>query len=228
MKALIGSGIKDFCKQPAVIWKPSGKTDGKENAGSYVIEKNFCIEEYRGGGYLVLFFYPKDFTFVCPTEILEFEKMRPEFEKLGCKIIGVSTDTAETHYAWLHTPIEKGGISGVKYPLVADENKVLSINLGVLGGEYELNESDIVSATGPMIAYRATFILDKEGKIRHITINDFPIGRSVKETLRTLKAIQFVDKYGDKVCPAEWEEGKEAMEPTFEGVSKYLSKHVKI
>jgi len=216
MSAYIGKRIEDVVL-PAVVW------DDKTN--EYRIDKSFSIDKYRGDNYLVLFFYPKDFTFVCPTEILEFEKYRDEFEKLGCKIIGASTDTAEVHWAWLHTPVEKGGIQGVKYPLIADENKVLSINLDILGGDYEVSDERGVIATGPMIAYRATFILDREGKIRHVTINDFPVGRSVKETLRTLKAIQFVDKHGDLVCPAEWEEGKEALKPTFEGVAEYLSKH---
>lgn len=188
------------------------------------IVKDFKLADYIGNKYIVLFFYPKDFTFVCPTEILEFQKLLDEFHKRNCEVIGVSTDTAETHWAWLHTPVDKGGIQGVRYPLVADEAKTISYNYGVLGGDYDFDEEGRLISTGPMVAYRATFIIDRQGIIRSAYATDLAIGRSVKETLRLLKAVQYIEKHSGEVCPAEWDEDQETMKPTFEGVASYLSK----
>ena len=192
------------------------------------IVEDFSLSQFRGKKYVVLFFYPADFTFVCPTEILEFQKHLKEFEELDAQVIGVSTDTVYSHWAWLHTPKNKGGIQGVTYPLVGDASKEISMNYEVLAGEYEYEVDDdgreIVSFKGEPVAYRGTFIIDKDGIVRSQIVNDLPLGRSIKETLRVLKAWKFVEEHGE-VCPAEWDEGKEAMKPTFEGVSEYLSKH---
>ncbi len=212
--ALIGRTAPDF-SAPAVI------------NGSEIVE-GFTLSQFKGKKYVVLFFYPADFTFVCPTEILEFQKHLEEFKALDAEVIGVSTDSEFSHWAWLQTPKNKGGIQGVTYPLVADSSKEISMNYDVLAGEYEYDVDDegneVVNFKGAPVAYRGTFIIDKDGIIRHQTVNDLPLGRSVKETLRTLKAWQYFEKHGE-VCPAEWEEGKDAMKPTFEGVADYLSKH---
>ncbi len=211
---LIGKLAPDF-SAPAVV-----------NGGEIV--EGFTLSQFRGKKYVVLFFYPADFTFVCPTEILEFQKHLEEFKALDAEVIGVSTDSEFSHWAWLQTPKNKGGIQGVTYPLVADSSKEISMNYDVLAGEYEYDVDDdgneIVSFKGTPVAYRGTFIIDKDGIVRHQTVNDLPLGRSVKETLRTLKAWQYHEKHGE-VCPAEWDEGKEAMKPDFEGVAEYLSKH---
>jgi len=169
------------------------------------------LSSYRGK-YVVLFFYPLDFTFVCPTEIIAFDQCLPSFKKKNAEVIGVSVDSHFTHLAWKNTPREQGGIGPVKYPLVADLDKNISRAYGVL-----LNES---------IALRGLFIIDREGIVRHALVNDLPLGRNVDEALRLLDAIQFHEKNGE-VCPANWREGHEAMKPTAEGVAGYLAKHGK-
>jgi len=171
--------------------------------------ESFSLSSHRGK-YVVLFFYPLDFTFVCPSEIIAFDKKLDEFRKRNCEVIGVSVDSHFTHWAWKGTPVQKGGIGHVKYPLVADITKKIAADYGVL-----LEDG---------IALRGLFLIDKEGIVRHCVINDLPLGRSVDETLRMLTALQFSEKHGD-VCPANWKEGEEAMRPTAEGVAAYLSKH---
>ena len=162
---------------------------------------------------VLLFWYPKDFTFVCPTEIHAFQSKLDEFEKRGCKVIGASCDTAEVHFAWLTTPKENGGIEGVTFPLISDSNRQLSGTLDILNHE----EDDFVS-------YRATYLIDEEGVIFHESVNDMPIGRNVDEYLRLLDAKIHNEKHGE-VCPANWEEGKDAMSATKDGVANYLSKN---
>jgi peroxiredoxin (alkyl hydroperoxide reductase subunit C) len=167
------------------------------------------LSSYRGK-YVVLFFYPLDFTFVCPSEIIAFDAALAKFEQKNAQVIGVSVDSHFTHLAWKNTPRKEGGIGPIKYPLVADLDKSISRNYGVLldGG----------------IALRGLFLIDKEGKVRHLLVNDLPLGRSVEEALRVLDALQFHEKHGD-VCPANWHEGEEAMKPTAAGVASYLAKH---
>ena len=161
---------------------------------------------------MILFFYPLDFTFVCPSEIIAFDKALDRFKEKNCEIIGVSVDSHFTHLAWKNTPVNEGGIGSIKYPLVADLNKTISNQYGVL-----LPDG---------IALRGLFLIDKEGIVRHAVINDLPLGRNIEEALRMVDSLQFHEKHGD-VCPANWKEGEDAMTPTAEGVADYLAKHGK-
>lgn len=191
--------------------------------GDEIVE-GFSLEQFLGKQEVVFFFYPKDFTFVCPTEILAFQEKLAEFQKRNVAVVGCSTDTEETHLAWLSTPKNRGGIEGVTYPIVADTAKTIASNFGVLAGDYAYNEEGEMVFDGVPIALRGTFIIDKAGVVRHETINDFPLGRNIDETLRLIDALQYTEKHGE-VCPANWEEGKEAMQATREGVAAYLSSH---
>ncbi|MFC4873890.1 peroxiredoxin [Negadavirga shengliensis] len=208
--SLVGKKAPLF-NAPAVI-------DGEE------IVENFSLEQYIGNKDVIFFFYPKDFTFVCPTEILAFQEKLEEFEKRGVAVVGASCDTEESHLAWLSTAKEQGGIAGVTYPIVADPAKTIAHNFGILAGDWNYNEEGELTYEGLPVAYRATFLIDKEGKVRHETVNDLPLGRNIDEMLRLIDALRHVEKYGE-VCPANWEEGKEAMSATREGVASYLSKH---
>ena len=192
-----------------------------ENGG---IETTVNLADYIGKQEIVLFFYPKDFTFVCPTELYAFQDKLADFEERGVKVIGVSTDTAETHWAWLNTPKNKGGIEGVKYPLVADVSKTIAMNYGVLGGEYTYDEDGDYIFQGDPIAYRGTFFIDKEGIVRHEYINFFPLGRNIDDTLRVVDAWHHFQEVGE-VCPANWSKGDTGMTATHEGVADYLSKN---
>ena len=191
--------------------------------GNEIVEK-FTLADYIGKKEVMFFFYPKDFTFVCPTEILAFQEELAEFEKRGVQVVGCSTDTEETHLAWLMTPKNNGGIEGVKYPLVADTAKTISSNYGVLAGDWDYTEEGEMTFKGAAIAYRGTFLIDKEGTVRHETINDLPLGRNIDEMIRVVDAWQYVQEHGE-VCPANWQEGKDAMSATREGVADYLSTH---
>ena len=171
---------------------------------------------------ILLFWYPKDFTFVCPTEIHAFQEKLDEFEKRGVAVVGVSCDTEETHLAWLMTDKDKGGISGVTYPLVADSSKTIASNFGVLAGDWSYDEEGNLGFEGAPVAFRGTFYIDKDGIVRHETINDLPLGRNIDEMLRIVDAWQHVQAHGE-VCPANWEEGKTAMSATRDGVAEYLS-----
>jgi alkyl hydroperoxide reductase subunit AhpC len=161
------------------------------------------------GKYLVLFFYPLDFTFVCPTEILAFNDRVAEFRKLGCEVVGASVDSKFAHLAWINTPRSEGGIGGVTIPLLADLKKEVARDYGVL-----LPEG---------VALRGLFVIDPKGIVRHITVNDLPIGRSVDEALRVVQAVQFADQHGE-VCPANWTPGKETMKADPEGSKEYFRK----
>jgi peroxiredoxin (alkyl hydroperoxide reductase subunit C) len=167
------------------------------------------LSSYRGK-YVVLFFYPLDFTFVCPSEIIAFDKAISKFEEKNAQVIGVSVDSHFTHLAWKNTPRNQGGIGQVKYPLVADLSKKISKKYGVLFGKE--------------VALRGLFLIDKAGVVRHALVNDLPLGRNVDEALRVLDALRFTEEHGE-VCPANWREGEEAMKPTAEGVAKYLAAH---
>ncbi|WP_457573642.1 redoxin domain-containing protein [Desulfolithobacter sp.] len=179
--------------------------------GDNSFKEDFSLSDFRGK-YVILFFYPLDFTFVCPSEIIAFDKELDKFKDLNCEVIGVSVDSQFSHWAWKNTPVEQGGIGQIQYPLVADLDKSISRRYGVL--------------LDAGVALRGTFLIDKEGVVRHCVINDLPLGRSVSEALRVLKALQFHEEHGD-VCPANWKEGDEAMKPTAEGVAEYLAKHSK-
>jgi len=167
------------------------------------------LSSYRGK-YVILFFYPLDFTFVCPSEIIAFNDRLDEFHAKDTEIIGVSVDSHYTHLAWKKTPREEGGIGDIRYPLVADLNKNISRDYGVL-----IDES---------VALRGLFLIDRDGVIRHALVNDLGLGRSVDEAMRMLTALRFTEEHGE-VCPANWTEGDDAMVATPEGVAEYLSSH---
>lgn len=169
------------------------------------------LSSYRGK-YVVLFFYPLDFTFVCPSEIIAFDKAVKKFKERNAVVLGVSVDSQFTHWAWRQVPRNKGGIGEIGYPLIADLDKKIARDYDVL-----LNES---------VALRGLFLIDTHGVVRHQIVNDLPLGRSVDEALRILDALQYTEEHGE-VCPANWKAGEEAMKPTAEGVASYLSKHGK-
>ena len=200
---------------------PSFKATAVVNGEEF--EENFSLEQYLGKQHVLFYFYPRDFTFVCPTEILAFQDRIADFERKGVAVVGCSTDTHFSHFAWLNTPQDKGGIQGVTYPLVADASKTIAQNYDVLAGHYEYNEEGEVTFVGDPAAYRALFLIDKEGIVRHQVVNDMPLGRSIDEALRMVDALQYFEEKGE-VCPANWEEGKEAMKETRESVSTYLGK----
>ena len=171
------------------------------------IVDNVSLSTFRHKKYVVLFFYPFDFTFVCPTELHEFEARRKEFEALGAEVIGCSIDSPHSHLAWLNTPKAQGGIQGVQYTLLADINKTVA------------RAYDVLLPEG--MALRGTFIIDKEGVVQVQHINNLSIGRSVEEVVRSLKALQFTEEHGE-VCPANWQEGSKAMKATKEGVKAFF------
>ena len=202
---------------------PLFKATAVVNGGEF--EEDFSLEQYIGKKEVIFFFYPLDFTFVCPTEILAFQEKLAEFEKRNVAVVGCSVDSHFSHWAWLNTPKDKGGIEGVTYPLVADLSKTIAVNYGVLAGEWEFNEEgEMGFSSNDPVAYRATFLIDKEGVVRNQVVNDLPLGRSIDEALRIVDALQYHEKHGE-VCPANWEEGKDAMTATSEGVAEYLSSH---
>jgi peroxiredoxin (alkyl hydroperoxide reductase subunit C) len=164
------------------------------------------------GSWGIVFFYPLDFTFVCPTEILAFSAAVPEFDKLGAKVVGVSIDSQFSHFAWVNTPRERGGLGPINFPLVADINKTIARGYDCLDEEAG-------------VAYRGVFILDPSGVVQSAIINNLPVGRNVHEVLRTLKGFKYVTEHDGEVCPANWEEGGDTMNPTPDGVAKYLSQH---
>ncbi len=170
--------------------------------------EDITLSSYKGK-WIVLFFYPLDFTFVCPTELIAFSEAAAKFEEINTKLIAVSVDSAFTHLAWTKTPKKEGGIENLNYPLVSDLSKKISSDYGVL-----LDDAGI--------ALRGLFVIDDKFKVRHITINDLPVGRSVDEVLRTVKAFQFVEKNGE-VCPANWNTGEKTMKPDPEGSKEYFS-----
>jgi peroxiredoxin (alkyl hydroperoxide reductase subunit C) len=198
MSSLIGKKAPGF-KAPAVM--PDNN-----------IKPDFSLGDVKNK-YVVLFFYPLDFTFVCPTEILEFNRKLDRFKELGAEVVGVSVDSQFTHLAWKNTPVDQGGIGNVQYPLVADLTKQISKDYGVL-----LEDAGV--------AFRGTFLIDKEGTIKHAVVNDLGLGRNIDEALRMVEALRHHETHGE-VCPANWKDGDEAMKPTAEGVASYLSKHAK-
>lgn len=173
--------------------------------------KELKLSDYRGK-YVLLFFYPLDFTFVCPTEIIAFSDRAPEFEKLGVQIIGVSVDSQFSHLAWRNAPRDQGGLGNIQYPLVADLSKQISRDYDVL--------------TEETVALRGLFLIDQKGVVRHQVVNDLPLGRSVDEALRMVQALQYFEKHGE-VCPANWKEGARTIKPTVEDSRSFFSAEYK-
>ena len=172
-------------------------------------KENFKLSDFRGK-YVIMFFYPLDFTFVCPSEIIAFNKKLEEFKSRNVEIIGVSTDSHFSHWAWKNTTPENGGIGNIQYPLVADFTKTITQDYGLLleGG----------------MSLRGTFLIDKDGIVQHSTVNNLGLGRNIDEMIRLVDALQHLEEHGE-VCPANWSKGDDAMTPTAEGVAKYLSDH---
>lgn len=193
MAVLVGKPAPDFSSDAVV-------------GGAF--EEGFSLSQFKGSKYVVLFFYPLDFTFVCPTELHAFQDKLADFEKRGVQVVGVSVDSKFSHFAWVNTPKAKGGIEGVTYPLVADLNKTISADYDVL-------------VDGAGIAYRGLFLIDKEGVVRHQVVNDLPLGRNIDEALRMVDALDFFEKNGE-VCPANWKDGEKSMKPTNEGLEEYF------
>lgn len=200
----------------APVFKTNAVVNGNE------IVENFSLDQYIGKKYVLFFFYPADFTFVCPTELIAFQDQIAEFDARNVAVVGASTDSAFSHWKWLQTPQNEGGINGVKYPIVADQTLTISSNFDVLAGHLDYNEEGEESFVGAPQAYRGLFLIDKEGVVRHQVVNDMPLGRSVEEALRVVDALQFTEEYGE-VCPANWKKGKEGLKATQEGISDYLS-----
>ena len=188
--------------------------------GSEIID-NFSLDQFKGK-YVVFFFYPADFTFVCPTELLAFQDKVAEFASKNTVVVGVSTDSEFSHWKWLNTPTKQGGIEGVKYPLVADQSLQISKAYDVLAGEEVWDEDGNESFVGEPKAYRGLFLIDKTGIVQHQVVNNMPLGRSVEEVNRILDALQFTEEFGE-VCPANWKKGDKALKPTQEGISEFLS-----
>ncbi|WP_213318983.1 peroxiredoxin [Chlamydiifrater volucris] len=192
MRSLVGSQAPSFVARAVV--------DGEV--------ETISLESYRGRN-VVLFFYPKDFTFVCPTELHAFQDALSDFEKRDAIVLGCSVDDEETHKRWLDTPKKEGGVAGISYPLISDVSREISQKYGVLHPEENLS-------------FRGLFLIDKIGIIRHAVINDLPLGRSVEEELRVLDALLFFERNG-MVCPANWKQGSRAMVPNEEGLKEYFS-----
>ncbi|WP_417614899.1 peroxiredoxin [Oceanisphaera sp.] len=179
--------------------------------GNGEIVENFNLKEFTKGKAAVLFFYPLDFTFVCPSELIAFDDRFEEFQKRGVEVIGVSIDSQFSHNAWRNTSVENGGIGQVKYPLVADI-------------KHEICQAYDVEHPEAGVAFRGSFLIDNKGQVRHQVVNDLPLGRNIDEMLRMVDALQFHEKHGE-VCPAQWEAGKKGMEASTEGVAKYLTEN---
>lgn len=196
MTVLVGKPAPDFTA-PAVL-------------ASGAMVEDFNLKRHLDGRYGLVFFYPLDFTFVCPSEILAFHNRVPAFKDRKTEIVGVSVDSHYTHNAWRNTPVAKGGLGPIAFPLVADLTKQIARDYGVL-----VNES---------VALRGSFLIDRAGVVRHQVVNDLPLGRNVDEALRMVDALQFHEEHGE-VCPAGWNKGAEGMTASSEGVARYLAEH---
>lgn len=211
MAVLVGKKAPEFSAK-AVI-------NGKD------IVDGFSLKQYLGKKYVVLFFYPKDFTFVCPTELHAFQAKLKEFESRNTAVVAASTDTEESHWGWLQISAKQGGIQGVTYPIVADTNKTISAAFDVLAGSLSIDANGNWNANGELVAYRGLFLIDKNGVVRHQLVNDLPLGRNVDEALRMVDALQFNEENGE-VCPADWHKGKSGLNATHDGIATYLSEMV--
>lgn len=210
MAVLVGKKAPSF-KAQAVI-------NGEE------IVENFSLDQFIGKKYVILFFYPKDFTFVCPTELHAFQEKLEEFERRNVAVVACSTDTEQSHWGWLQLDKKQGGIKGITYPVVADTSKTISANYDVLNGEYFWDDNNQMQATSELIAYRGLFLIDMNGVVQHQLVNNLPIGRNIEEAIRVVDALQFFEHKGE-VCPANWSKGKEGLVDTHVGVATYLSKN---
>ena len=208
MSVLVGKKAPSFWTKAVV--------DGNE------IVDDFSLDQYLGKKYVVFFFYPADFTFVCPTELIAFQHKMAEFDERDTVLVAASTDSAFSHWKWLQTPQNDGGIKGVTYPLVADHNKTISMAYDVLAGNYTPDQNNNLAFTGSSEAYRGLFLIDMHGTVRHQVVNDMPLGRSVDEILRVIDALQFTEEFGE-VCPADWKKGDKGLTATQEGIASYLS-----
>lgn len=200
---------------------PSFRAKAVVNGGEII--ENFSLEQFMGKKMVIFYFYPADFTFVCPTEIIAFQDKIEEFEKRNVAVVGCSVDSEFAHWKWLQTEPNQGGIKGVRYPLVSDSSKIISENYDVLAGSYDYNEDGEATFTGSPVAYRGLFLIDKQGIIRHQVVNDLPIGRSIEEAIRVVDALQFYEENGE-VCPADWHKGDKGLKATQEGIADYLSR----
>jgi peroxiredoxin (alkyl hydroperoxide reductase subunit C) len=208
----------------SLVGKKAPSFSSKAVVNGQEIIDGFSLEQFLGKKYVVFFFYPMDFTFVCPTEIIAFQDKLTEFEKRSVAVVGCSVDSEFSHWAWLNTEKKNGGIKGVTLPLVADFSKTIAMNYGVLAGDYDYDEDGNSTFSGAPVAYRGLFLIDKTGVVRHELINDLPLGRNVDEALRMVDALQHFEEFGE-VCPANWKAGDEAINATAEGVASYLAKH---
>ena len=208
MAVLVGKKAPVF-NSPAVI-----------NGGEVV--ENYSLDQFVGKKYVIFYFYPADFTFVCPTELLAFEAKAEEFAKRNVEVVGCSVDSEFSHWKWLQTEQKDGGIKGVKHSLVADQSKTISENYDVLAGDWDYNDEGEAAFKGEPRSYRGLFLIDKEGVVRHQIVNDMPLGRSVEEALRMVDALQFFEENGE-VCPAGWHKGDKGLEATQEGIASYLA-----
>tara|TARA_R110002096_G_scaffold31539_5_gene92414 strand:+ start:252 stop:947 length:696 start_codon:yes stop_codon:yes gene_type:complete len=219
--------IKIKNKMATLVGKkfPNLKVDAMNEMGD-TFKLNVLEEAVKNKKKVLLFWYPKDFTFVCPTELHAFQAALGEFEKRNTLVIGASCDTPEVHFAWLSTSKDNGGIEGVTYPILADSNRNLSSILGILDITNETFDetSQTIQVEGDNVTYRATYLIDEEGTVFHEGVNHMPVGRNVNEFLRLIDAYSHVQKNGE-VCPANWEEGKEAMQANAKGTKEYLAVH---
>ncbi|UZO79712.1 peroxiredoxin [Aquimarina sp. ERC-38] len=202
---------------------PNLSVDAMDEMGD-TFKLNVLEEAKSKGKKIILFWYPKDFTFVCPTELHAFQEAAAEFDKRNTIVIGASCDTPEVHFAWLNTAKDNGGIEGVTYPILADSNRNLANALGILDitNEQFDEETGFLTVDGDNVTYRATYLIDEDGVVFHEGVNHMPVGRNVSEYLRLIDAYSHVQKNGE-VCPANWEEGKEAMSANRQGVATYLA-----
>jgi peroxiredoxin (alkyl hydroperoxide reductase subunit C) len=202
----------------APLFKAKAVVNGSE------ILADFSLEQFIGKKEVIFFFYPADFTFVCPTELVAFQDKLKDFEERNVAVVGCSVDSEFSHWKWLQTELKDGGIKGVKYPLVSDFAKTIAENFDVLAGYQDYNDEGEASFVGAPVAYRGLFLIDKKGMIRHQVVNDLPLGRSIDEAIRIVDALQFFEENGE-VCPANWKKGEKAMKATQEGVASYLAAH---
>lgn len=192
---------------PLLLGKKPPSFSAKAVVSGVEIVNNFTLEQFKGK-YVVLFFYPKDFTLVCPTELFAFQAKLEEFKSKNVELVAVSTDTEQSHRVWLQMAKNAGGIQGVTFPLVADTNKTISFNYDVLIGDMNWDENGLMSATDQLIAYRGLFLIDKKGIVKHQSVNILQLGRNVDEVMRLVDALQHIEEHGE-VCPANWTKGDE-------------------
>jgi peroxiredoxin (alkyl hydroperoxide reductase subunit C) len=208
MAVLVGKKAPSF-SAPAVV-----------NGGEFI--EDFSLDQFLGQKYVLFYFYPADFTFVCPTEIIAFQEKIEAFESRNVAVVGCSVDSKYSHWKWLQTERKDGGIKGVKYPLVADNAMTIAENYDVLAGTWEYSEDGEARFEGTPEAYRGLFLIDREGVVRHQLVNDMPLGRSIEEALRLIDALQFSEEHGS-VCPANWHKGEKALKESQESISNYLA-----